>query len=346
MQYLNIAIADLHHPNYIGSEPVDRATWLNLMAFCAERENGGIIANCAGWKSRMWEQLCGVTLDEVRRDCALWEWRGNDLAVWNYPVAQEMVMKKKRSGGYLGGKRSGEARREALPKDTPKESLNHPAKDSLKDSFEHSFEDSLNEKKRKGIGIGKEKTYKKKIAPLDAAPHSQPEALTGVILLEKSITEIFQSYPRRVGKPAAIRAIRRAMKKTTPETLLAATRSFAAAWQGATAEELRFCPHPSTWFNQERFNDDPSTWSRPQPAAQSTPAAPAAPSTAPDTISPSMKAMLAKTELERVEAQIKRIREQASHTAWGPQFTPDERAELKSLAARRSELVSALGFKA
>lgn len=32
---------------------------------------------------------------------------------------------------------------------------------------------------------------------------------------------------------------------------------FAAAREG---EEKRFTPMSTTWFNQERFNDDPSTW--------------------------------------------------------------------------------------
>ena len=32
------------------------------------------------------------------------------------------------------------------------------------------------------------------------------------------------------------------------------------AGEGAPAAEMEFCPHPSTWFNQERYNDDPAGW--------------------------------------------------------------------------------------
>lgn len=69
---------------------------------------------------------------------------------------------------------------------------------------------------------------------------------------------IYAAYPLKVGKPAALRAIRKAMTRTTPERLLEITAAFAARKNG----DMSFVPHPSTWFNQERYNDDPSTWDR------------------------------------------------------------------------------------
>jgi hypothetical protein len=112
MQFLNLFIPDLRSEHYLGSEPTDRATWLNLMAFCAEQENSGRIVGCAQWKNRMWEQLCGVTKDEVSRESSLWVWEGDDLLPWNYPTEKEAIVKRKRTIGKLGGKASGKARRE------------------------------------------------------------------------------------------------------------------------------------------------------------------------------------------------------------------------------------------
>jgi hypothetical protein len=77
-----------------------------------------------------------------------------------------------------------------------------------------------------------------------------------------SIEEIYQAYPLKVGKPAALKAIQKALKKYPFETLLEKTKQFAAVRNG----DLAFCPHPSTWFNQERFNDSPDTWKRSQGA--------------------------------------------------------------------------------
>lgn len=67
---------------------------------------------------------------------------------------------------------------------------------------------------------------------------------------------IYKAYPKKVGKPVALRAIRKALKTHTFEFLLEKTQAFAKVRE----KNLDYCPHPSTWFNQERFNDDPATW--------------------------------------------------------------------------------------
>lgn len=70
--------------------------------------------------------------------------------------------------------------------------------------------------------------------------------------------QIYQLYPRKVGKPKALKAISRQIKKFGFELVRSATARFADAWKNQP--DLEFCPFPSTWFNQERFNDLPETW--------------------------------------------------------------------------------------
>lgn len=73
--------------------------------------------------------------------------------------------------------------------------------------------------------------------------------------------QIYQAYPRKVAKPVALQKIRKALKTMEFSELLARTMAFARSQKGA---DMKFCPHPSTWFNQERYRDDPATWgSRP-----------------------------------------------------------------------------------
>jgi len=74
---------------------------------------------------------------------------------------------------------------------------------------------------------------------------------------KKMAEQIYQAFPRKVGKPAALKAILRAMAKIDPPQLLRLTQEYAAARAG---EDAQFTPHPATWFNQERYNDNPSTW--------------------------------------------------------------------------------------
>lgn len=75
---------------------------------------------------------------------------------------------------------------------------------------------------------------------------------------EKIAVEIYEQYPRKVARPEAIRAICSAIDRGTPaEVLLERTKAYAKI---RGQQSNGFTPHPSTWFNQDRFNDDPSTW--------------------------------------------------------------------------------------
>lgn len=113
MLYLNITISDLRAEEYIGSEPRERATWLNVSAFCAEQENGGVIHGARNWTDRQWQRSCGVTLREVQKADRLLTWDGDALIVWRYPVDQQENHHKSRSGGRLGGLKRAENARDA-----------------------------------------------------------------------------------------------------------------------------------------------------------------------------------------------------------------------------------------
>ena len=75
---------------------------------------------------------------------------------------------------------------------------------------------------------------------------------------------IYAAYPRKVGKPAALKAIAAALRTapTDADGLLKLTKMYAAAVATWQEHDKQFVPHPSTWFRQERFKDDPATWER------------------------------------------------------------------------------------
>ncbi|MDG5767379.1 hypothetical protein QA596_07880 [Balneolales bacterium ANBcel1] len=68
---------------------------------------------------------------------------------------------------------------------------------------------------------------------------------------------IYEAYPRKVGKKAALKKIEAALKELDADTLYEKTRQFASAVDG---KNKKFIPHPSTWFGQGRYLDDPSEW--------------------------------------------------------------------------------------
>ncbi len=105
MNWLNIHVASLRSPEFIGSDPVARATWLYVTAYCCEQENGGRIVNARAWKDRQWQQTCGVTLAELEAASPLIKWDGNDVLVAAYPTEKEDEIKAKRKAGGEGGKK-------------------------------------------------------------------------------------------------------------------------------------------------------------------------------------------------------------------------------------------------
>jgi len=58
-------------------------------------------------------------------------------------------------------------------------------------------------------------------------------------------------YPRQVGKKAAMAAYKRALKDTDHDTLIAAVIRQTPGWP-----DKRFIPHPTTWLNQGRWDDE------------------------------------------------------------------------------------------
>lgn len=103
MDWINVRLSSLRGPEYLGSSPVERATWWQLLAYCAEVENGGRVCGARLWKDRQWQQTCAVTLREVRLTDKLLSWDGDDLLVWNYPLEKQEQVIANREAGRLGG---------------------------------------------------------------------------------------------------------------------------------------------------------------------------------------------------------------------------------------------------
>lgn len=69
--------------------------------------------------------------------------------------------------------------------------------------------------------------------------------------------KIYQAYPRKVGKKKAIQAIVKAMNEVDIDELLAKVNMFSKSVIG---QEAKYIPHPATWFNEGRWEDDTDDW--------------------------------------------------------------------------------------
>lgn len=111
MEYLNLKMSALGDIRYLGSPPLVRATWLNLLAYCARQENGGRIEDCQHWGDHTWAQIAGLKKREVHAASRLWEWQETALVVWGYPIENQRVCEIRRAIGRTGGIASGSSRR-------------------------------------------------------------------------------------------------------------------------------------------------------------------------------------------------------------------------------------------
>lgn len=85
----------------------------------------------------------------------------------------------------------------------------------------------------------------------------KPPATTDVEVVpewEVFFEQFWNAYPRRVGKPAAKRAMKKAHSMHSRRAIAEGTRAWIDYWTyGATPET--FIPHPATFLNQDRFMD-------------------------------------------------------------------------------------------
>lgn len=76
-----------------------------------------------------------------------------------------------------------------------------------------------------------------------------------------TLEAIYQAYPRHVGKGAALPAIGKALtrlaRRGEPDPVAWLTQRVQAFAKQRAGEDPNFTPHPSTWFNQGRFDDEP-----------------------------------------------------------------------------------------
>lgn len=66
--------------------------------------------------------------------------------------------------------------------------------------------------------------------------------------------QFWKSYPRKVGKIAAMRAFLKAVENTPPEWIIEGASKFAT---DPNLPETQFIPHPTTWLNRGSWADGP-----------------------------------------------------------------------------------------
>jgi hypothetical protein len=82
--------------------------------------------------------------------------------------------------------------------------------------------------------------------------HSQEPQLTLDVVEADHFAEFWTVYPRKVGKVAARKAWTSATKRVNPDKIIAAVREY------PFRDDLTYVPHPASWLNGGRWEDDPN----------------------------------------------------------------------------------------
>lgn len=88
---------------------------------------------------------------------------------------------------------------------------------------------------------------------------------------DDQIEALYDAYPRKISKPAALAAIRKALKREAAKSdlgmsfkaLLEKTKLWATACSQKIAKDAdaaKYIKHPSTWFNQQCYLEDTADW--------------------------------------------------------------------------------------
>lgn len=81
------------------------------------------------------------------------------------------------------------------------------------------------------------------------------EVKTSALRAPEMFARFYAIYPRRIGKKAAEKAWVKALKDgADPESLISAAQRYAASRVG---QDPKYTPHPATWLNQGRWEDEP-----------------------------------------------------------------------------------------
>lgn len=244
MNYLNIHTDILRGVEFIGADPIERATWLALLGWCATQENGGVIEGCKSWKSRQWQQLAGVTEEEVKTTSKLYGFEGENLVVEFYPVESEAAVKAKRKNGKLGG-RPPKVKTEENP-DEIKEK-NHMDNHVGNHVGNHMGNHQRNEKKRK------EKERNRNIPTISANAEELDKDL---------LRAVWDSAPERARRRSSRKQVadewKKIKKSDKPDktTIVSAIQAWSKC-EDWMKESGTFVPGLHLWIKNQKWTDVP-----------------------------------------------------------------------------------------
>lgn len=98
---------------------------------------------------------------------------------------------------------------------------------------------------------------------LSANGHGHHKQNTPARFSASDIESIYQQYPRKIAKEAALKAIKKALENLEADDPVEALKERVATFAKSRAgQKGEFVPYPASWFNAKQYLDDPKEWER------------------------------------------------------------------------------------
>jgi hypothetical protein len=247
------------------------ASAISLPRGCLPLANGKLWRLAKATSEEYFEQNAGAILAKFERDEVAEVYRVPKVASQQLLTSSELSMKRSEAGkrGAANRWQSAICGDGKLPSETMAN-----AKQNIADSDSDSDLDinpSSEQKNCSDVVILPSKN-----------PKSKPSREATAKPTGDQIEQIYQIYPRRVGKGTATTAIRNAVRKVMAgdpdhpalpldEALDYLAQRVGLYKQSIQGDDPKYTPHPASWFNGERFWDDEWDWGNKQNRKSSAP---------------------------------------------------------------------------
>ncbi|MEV0759612.1 hypothetical protein [Nocardia sp. NPDC050435] len=236
-EYITLTLDFPDHPKF--SEWTDSARFklIRLWMYCARHRTDGFVP------AAILRQICRAdVLEKLRKlDGVDWLEDGSGIRFVDYTEHQRSraQIAEKRGKASSAGVRSGQSRRQRR-----QDTTTAPGADQ---SVCHRTEE---EEEVKDLRPTDSDLFPEKHSRTESDAPKPPDLNIWFDLW-------WAWYPRKVGKPAAFKSFKSALKNVDFEELHDRTKAFALDPNLPSGDERQFIPHPATWLNQERWRDLP-----------------------------------------------------------------------------------------
>jgi len=112
MKYLNLPVSIGRDESMMRSTPAQIGVWFQLITYCHEQMNGGVIKCCHEWPDAMWQRIANTTASFIANESPLWHFSSMVLVIHHYDTKAEDAYRKKQEMGRIYVERRWRARHE------------------------------------------------------------------------------------------------------------------------------------------------------------------------------------------------------------------------------------------